>query len=379
MNFHRHLLALAVGALALTVASPAQSATSVKPAKTIQLSRVAGTATPVDGGVRVTTSFTAKNRTGARQGATAVWVFLTNADHTYKLGAETIPALPAGADARVKVDATTPPRTARGSYAVRVCLTPRPSGPCATSKKTNVDVGTAELAADPAEVAFPDTAMGAGSDPAPVTITNVGHSRTDGALALDVYGPDAADFQVAAGTCDAWLAPGAACTAQLTFAPAGGRGAPGDRTAYLRVAGGPLDSTDVTLSGAATAPDSPVTIVPGDHDYGAVPVGSTATFTYRLTNNTDDDLPLTAGGLSDYTSFVFDYVDGENTCLSNVIPAHDYCTFSVAFAPVAAGPATTIAEFGSGAYLGTATLTGTGTMVPVRPAPRPRAGGYALR
>lgn len=382
MNLRRQLGALAAVTLALTaVAAPAQSAKPGKPATTLQLSGVSATAKPVAVGMQVTATFTAKNRTGKRQGATQVWVYLTNADHTYRLGTGKTPAMAPGADSAVKVVRTTPPRTAQGSYAVRVCLTPRPTGPCATSKRADVDVTAAELAADPAVLGLPDTERGSSSEPMTVVISNDGHARTGTAVGLALDGPDATEFEVEAGSCDTWLAAGAACAALVTFSPDGSRGTPGPRSAVLRVTSGPADrAVAIDLVGLATAPANPVTIVPGAHDYGAVPVGATATYTYELTNSSDTDLPLTAGDLSDYTSFVFDYVDGENTCLSNVIPANGSCTFSVAFAPVAAGPATTTAEFGSGTFLGTATLTGVGTTTPVRSAPvRPHAGDYALR
>ncbi len=378
MHTTRRVAAL-VGALALgglsapLAAAPSTAAPGPASATTLQVTKVAGTGVEVARGTKVKVAFTVKNRTGLRQPRTKVWLFLVGDEaRTYRLDDTTTRPMSPGANARVRTTRLAPSRTVAGTYAVRACLTPRPEGPCSTSKQT-VKVADADLVADPAgPLDLGSVAAGGTSDPVEVTVTNRGHARTR-AIAATLAGPDATDFAVDTGTCGPWLAPAASCTLEVALAPAAG-GPDGARTADLRVASSRRDSTTVALVGEVATP-ADFEIVPGSHDYGTAGVGSSSSFTYELTNNTDTDATLGGGELGDYTSFDFDYVEGQNTCIDFIIPAHGSCTFSVAFIPTAEGPAQTTATFYGDGFEATTVLSGTGTPgVPT--AARRGAGSY---
>ncbi|WP_170981493.1 choice-of-anchor D domain-containing protein [Nocardioides dongxiaopingii] len=320
-----------------------------------------------DEGTEVRATFTLANRTDVRQAPRRATVFIVATDRPvgsqrrYRVGATRTPALPAGARRTVRAFGTVPPTAVAGSYHVRVCLPPSPGGRCAVSRTAVVQVGPAALAAEPRALTFTGTAPPLQD----VRITNVGQSRTN-RVTLALGGPDAAAFTTSEGTCGPWLVPGASCTAQVGLAPGGDPTR--TRTASLVVAGGGRGATTVPLE--ATAAPTGLSISPAAWDYGSVTIGQTATRTFRLVNGGDTDLPLTRGDLSDYGNFLFDYVEGENTCLQNVIPAHGFCTFSVAFAPTATGPLATTATFGGGELTATSELTGTGVGPAVRPTAR---------
>ena len=123
--------------------------------------------------------------------------------------------------------------------------------------------------------------------------------------------------------------------------------------------------------------DSGLTIEPATHDYGQVPVGTLASFTFELVNHTDADDTLIDGNLSSYEAFGFDYAEGQNSCLDFVIPANGSCTFSVAFLPPSAGDFSTVVTFTG--QLGTATseLSGTGIEPVLTPARSQLLGNHS--
>lgn len=337
-----------------------------------------GSSQPTADGADVSAGFTLVNRSDKRQPSRLATVYIVaverpvGSERRYKIGTTRTPALPAGARRTVRALGATPPSTVAGSYRLRVCLPAEPGRRCTLSKAAVVRVGPAVLDADPATSTFTGTALGNASEPQDVVITNVGHSRTN-RMTLAVDGSDAADFAVSPGTCGPWLTPGKSCTARVTFSPQAG--AELTRTASMTVSGRGRGAVTVPLDATVTTGFS---IDPASWDYGAVAVGSTATHTYRFVNDTDTDGVLTGGNLSDYEHFGFDYVDGQNTCLSGIIPAHGWCTFSVAFAPTATGPLSTTVTFASDTATVTVPLTGTGLAAPpaARPGARPHAGKY---
>ncbi len=382
MTPHRsvlHLVALATVSLGLLIPSPATAADD-RPA--VKLSSVSGSSEATADGTVVSASFSVKNRTGVRQAARTVHVALVDVDRergtmrAYRFATVRTPALPPGASRSLRVTADAPRATTSGRYQVRVCFTrPTGNGPCAISPRRFVPVGEAVVATDPTELTFAETAAGASSEPQDLVVSNEGQSRTnDVRLVLNGSEPD--DFTVDRGTCTTWLAPGDSCTVEVTFNPADGPAS--TRTASLLVGGGGRGgAVEVGLSGSVTV-EAAITMEPASWDYGSVPVGGSATHTFLLVNHTDTDDTFIDGNLAAHDHFGFDYVDGQNSCLSGIIPAHGSCSFSVAFMPSSAGPLGTTVTFTGTWGSVSSVLSGTGVAEPVRPVRRPASSrlGY---
>jgi hypothetical protein len=358
--------------LGLLIPSPAAAAEAHH---AVEITSVSASSEATANGADVSTIFTVKNLSGARQGERTAHVSLVDVDRergtlrAYRLATVRTPALTPGSSRTVRVEAEAPRATTAGRYHVRVCFT-RPSGdgPCALSPRASVRIGEAVVTTEPASLEFAETEAGASSEPQDVVVSNEGQSRTNG-VRLALSGSDAADFTVARGTCTTWLAPGESCTAEATFSPVAGSGA---RSASLLVGGGGRGgSVDVAVSGSVTV-EAAITMEPATWDYGSVPVGGSATHTFLLVNHTDTDDTFSDGHLDSTEHFWFDYVDGQNTCLTIVIPAHGSCSFSVAFVPQSAGPVGTTVTFSGTWGSVSSVLSGSGAAEPVlKPARRP--------
>ena len=144
--------------------------------------------------------------------------------------------------------------------------------------------------------------------------------------------------------CGTSLAPGSACTMQVSFSPSAGSAANGLLTVPASVTG---SSATVPLSGNGVPPGA-LSATPATGDYPSTVTGSTSTpqsFTFRNTGGVA--VTLTAPALSNT-----DYALSSNTCGANLDP-NATCSVSVAFTPTA-----------SGDRPGTLTLAGTGANAP---------------
>ncbi len=369
------LVALATVSLGLLIPSPANAAAD-RPA--VKLSSVSASSHAADDGVVVSASFAVENRSGVRQAARKAHVTLVDVDRergttrAYRLATVRTPALAPGASRTLHVTADAPRATTSGRYQVRVCFTrPTGNGPCAISPRRSVRVGRAVLATDTTDLTFSQPTLDASSEPQDLVVSNEGRSRTNG-VRLVLSGSDVDAFTVDRGTCTTWLAPGESCTVQVTFDPAAG--ASSTPTATLLVGGGGRGgSVDVALSGSVTG-EVHITMEPAAWDYGSVPVGGYATHTFLLVNHSDTDDTFADGNLESFEDFGFDYVEGENSCLSFVILAQGSCSFSVGFQPKSAGSLGTTVTFTGTWGSVSSVLSGTGVIEPVptlarRPAP----------
>lgn len=373
------LAALATSlSLATLVPAAAVAASGDRPA--VRITSVSGYSEPTPHGTSVSASFVVTNHGAKRRAARTTYLSLVDVDRdrgpqrAYRLAHVRTPALAPGGSAAVEVVAEAPRATTSGEYHLRVCSTPRAgAGRCTLSRRAVVPVGPALLTTNTPFLEFDSTGAGESSEPQDLLVANEGQSRTN-RVRLALSGPDADDFSVDPGTCLAWLAPGESCTAQVTFAP--GVDAPASPAASLRVGGsGRGGDFDLELTGSVPREDQ-LSVSPAAWDYGDVPVGGSATHTFRFVNDGDTDASLTDGRLDSTEHFDFDYVDGQNSCLEGVIPAHGSCTFSVAFMPRAAGPLATDVTFSADSGSGTSQLSGTGVdLGPGRLAPRPAAPG----
>ena len=376
MTSPRRLSSVLVALATIATFGPlAASPASAADGPAVRFDDVSATSESTPDGTAVTTSFRARNVSGHRTTARTAYVSLVAVDHdpgpqfAYRLRSVRIPALAPGHSVSVAMEAVAPRATVERRYHVRVCTTPRAgAGTCTLSPRPSVRVGPADLVLDQSDIGFDDTAPGAESPAVDVVVTNAGQSRTN-RIRLAVTGGDhPGDFSVDPGTCTTWLAPGESCTAAATFGPPAD--AAGIRNSWLLVGGhGRGGQVAASLVGTVV-PASGLTIEPATHDYGQVPVGNPASFTFDLVNHTDADDTLIDGNLSSYDAFGFDYAEGQNSCLDFVIPANGSCTFSVAFLPPGPGDFSAVVTFSG--QLGTATseLSGTGiepVLAPARP------------
>jgi hypothetical protein len=171
--------------------------------------------------------------------------------------------------------------------------------------------------------------VGAGAGAAQtVTITN--EDTADFALgAVTVSGGQANQFSKTADTCaGVTLAPGAACTVDVAFAPT----SPGAKATTLAIAGyGPAP---VTLSGEARQPAT--SLAPAARRFADAALGSqSAPQTFTLTNSGTG--PLAAGAATLTGADEASFAITSNGCSGTTVAESETCTVAVAFQPVAAG------------------------------------------
>lgn len=193
-----------------------------------------------------------------------------------------------------------------------------------------------------------------------ITVTNTGDQATAAAPTVSITGPDAAEFNVADSTCTGPVGGGDSCTFTLAFAPV----TLADEKSATATINGTPDTTTPTVALAGISAPSGVSFVPATYDYGAQPVGSSTTKTFRLVNTTDSGSEVFSG--SDQTPFKFDF-GTDFTCVLeiSVIGPHSWCTASFAFRPQSPGAATGTISLGGD--FGTAYALVSGTGAPARP------------
>jgi hypothetical protein len=201
----------------------------------------------------------------------------------------------------------------------------------------------------PARADFGSVQVGSRSTPVAFTLAA-------GSTALAIASVTAsADFRIGATSCSGRLAPASTCTIQVTFAP---RATGGDNgTLTVARAGGAAPFT-AGLRGVGLPLAEPK-LVPTHADFGTVQVA---------TRSHPTQFTLTAGSTAmtdiKIASNPADYMVDRTKC-GNKLAAHDTCTISVVFAPIAGGVrggTLTVTRADGGTPL-TAPLTGTGLAV----------------
>lgn len=202
------------------------------------------------------------------------------------------------------------------------------------SLPTGIDLGTARLASSPLQQAL--------------QIKNTGNGNVD-FTSIAVTAP----FQLS-HNCPASLAPGAACVANLSFAPLIYGNSVGQLTVASNAAGG-----DRVITLLASVNSVTYGVSPAEASFGSVPVGSSSTTprSFIISNNGDSSIPLSGVSVTGPFSLL------SSTCGTSLGPRSS-CTAEVAFAPVQSGGATgkLSAQVGlPGAPPATSALSGTGT------------------
>jgi hypothetical protein len=221
------------------------------------------------------------------------------------------------------------------------------------------------LTVAPKAISFEGTAVGA-------QVTADAIFTNQGSQALHVTGvtAPAAPFSTAGvPVAGATVAPGASVAVAVTYAPT----AAGQAVDALTLAsdGG---SITVALSGTSGSPGQ-LQVTPAAVAFGSVPVGSTVTRAFTVTNAGGSALTVTKSKPPALGAFVATTTLAEGT----VLQAGQSVTESVAYRPSTVGAATDQWVLnGSGtSVLTDVALSGTGMAVPALPGP-PSAGGWGL-
>ena len=180
-----------------------------------------------------------------------------------------------------------------------------------------------------ASITYKSQLVGATSAPQTVTLTNSGNATLNIA-SLKVTGPNAADF-VLTTMCGSSVAPGASCTATVTFQPS----ATGTRTASVNITDNSAGSPQtVALSGTGIAPA--FTLSAASLDFGSQVVGAaSAAQTETITNSGTADLTISTvkvGGANPS-----DFAISKDTCAGATVAPSGTCSVGVTFTPEVGG------------------------------------------
>jgi hypothetical protein len=208
----------------------------------------------------------------------------------------------------------------------------------------------------PASLSFGDQTSLTTSAPQPVTITNAGPAPLTFS-GIGLVGANAGGFRQV-NNCPmspATLAPGAACTANVSFSP----GATGSKIAWLQLTDNGVSSPqNVTLTGNSVVPAVSFSPAAG-LSFGSQAVGTTSTAqTLTITNSGPGQLTITGVSLTGTNPGDFTQT---NNCVTT-LAVNGSCTVTVNFKPTATGSraaAVALTDNGNGSPQ-TASLTGTG-------------------
>jgi len=205
-------------------------------------------------------------------------------------------------------------------------------------------------AVDPDELVFGTQATGTSSGAQSISLTNTGGIALS-VSSIETTGDFSETDNCQSGVIDA----GATCTIEVTFTPAESGDRTGQLTISANVTGGQLT---VPLSGTGTAGGA-ITLSPLTLSFGSVATGSTsAALAITAENSSANAISVTS------LNVTAPFTLATNAC-GSVIAANSDCQFTLAFAPVQAGPAagTMTLLTGDGEML-TVQLSGTGAAPP---------------
>ena len=190
-------------------------------------------------------------------------------------------------------------------------------------------VSAASVTISGAPITFNSQPVGTASPPRTVTLTNSG-TATLNIASVKVAGPHAADF-VLTNTCGSRLAPGASCTATVTFKPS----AAGNRTASVNITDDAAGSPHIIpVSGTGIA--SAFTLSAASLDFGSQLVGApSAAQTETVTNSGAANLTVstvTIGGANPS-----DFAISKDTCAGATVAPSGACVVGVTFTPAVSG------------------------------------------
>jgi len=197
-------------------------------------------------------------------------------------------------------------------------------------------------------------AIGATSAPFTFTLSNTG-TGDSGPYQIQLGDIDALQFLISSTTCDGLnLAANASCQIAVAFDPT----SPGPKTGALIVSG--LGSASAAITGnLVNINPAALSVTPASHDYGLVAVGSSASFTFTVTNGGGTTSGILGGGLGGLNPAQFQLVSTTCPFGATLGPAAS-CTVTVSFAPTVSGVSSAVAT-ASASPGGTASAALTGT------------------
>jgi hypothetical protein len=180
--------------------------------------------------------------------------------------------------------------------------------------------GLGPITLSPTSLSFGTITVGSTSPAKTVTLTN--NENTS----LNISHTASGDYSIASTTCGATLGSKASCTMKITFHPKQNGTANGAVTVTYNAGFSPQE---VALSGSGTGGvASPLTFTPSSLSFGNVPVGTSASKTVTVKNNSASTVTISKVAASgDYT------VTGCSTTLT----ALKTCTMTVTFKPSVKG------------------------------------------
>ncbi len=261
-------------------------------------------------------------------------------------GTLTARILPVGAEFRIVTNTCTATLPAAGTCMVSVRFEPTSAGSktgtlevsgtpggTAPASLNGIGLSPALLMASPTTFTFPSTVVNGTSTSQNFTITNMGGvaAGTTTAMATTVTGTGAADFDIVSNNCTGTLAAGASCTVAIAFNP----GSAGAKTASLNVNATPGGNAAASLNGTGQTPAALTlaAVAPNSVAFGTVPVGSSSTMTYLVSNTgqqTTSAITVTLAG-TDFalqTGMAGDCASGTTTLAGSAT-----CNVRVRFSP----------------------------------------------
>ncbi|MCC6997727.1 MAG: choice-of-anchor D domain-containing protein, partial [Deltaproteobacteria bacterium] len=261
-------------------------------------------------------------------------------------GTLTATILPAGAEFRIVTNTCTATLPAAGTCMVSVRFEPTSAGAktatlqvsgtpggTAPASLDGVGLAPASLSMSPTTFTFPSTVVAGTSTTQNFTVTNSGGvaAGSTTALATTISGTGMAEFDITANTCTGTLGAGATCTVTIAFNP----GSAGAKTASLNVTATPGGLAAASLNGTGQTPAALTLTAPPPNSvaFGAVPIGSSSTMTYRVSNTgqqTSSAITLTLTG-TDFT--LLTGVAGDCASGTTTLTGGATCNARVRFAP----------------------------------------------
>jgi len=231
-------------------------------------------------------------------------------------------ALNAGASCTVKARFN-PTTVAAHNATLQVTAT---TGGTAVSQLSGTGQAPATLSITPATRDFGPVVLGQSAGPLAFTISNVGNSAT-GTISAVVG--DMTHYMVTS-TCTT-LAPGANCTASVTYTASGVAGAQNSTITVSSTPGGSvqgsLTAQAITVGSLSISPTSPPAFA------STVEGGTGSTQVFTITNMGGSGTGIPSVGFATATS---DFTITDNQCLAALSPA-GMCTVTVRFNPASAG------------------------------------------
>ncbi len=219
--------------------------------------------------------FTITNTGGSTSGT--ISAITTGADAAaFNVMSSTCTTLAAAGTCTVNVTFTS---SMPGAHTASLVVSASPGGAVmATLDAAGVSFGA--LAISPSTFAFPDQAVNTtGASTQVFTITN-GGCVTTGVFSVTPGGSDPIQFVKTADSCSGvTLAPSTSCSFTIAFHPT----TTGAKTASFVVTGNPGGEVSAAVSGNGTS-STGIVVAPSAQDFGAIPLCSSATHTFTLTN-----------------------------------------------------------------------------------------------